>query len=110
MESPTQRIEHLRELNADQHEPVRFRYLESLEQRLRDHQLQNSPHWQRLLTSIADFEAHYPAPSPQQTPPTPTETHSALAGLVVLGLPLLLPLHERLVVGGTQRRQVVDRR
>lgn len=82
MEPPAQRINRLRELGADQHEPVRFRYLESLEQRLRDQQLQHSTHWQRLLKSIADYEAHYAEPSNQEPSPSPSKTHSALAELV----------------------------
>ena len=82
MESPTRRIAHLRERGAAQHEPVRFRYLESLEQRLRNQRLQHSTHWQRLLKSIADFEAHYAEPSNRESSPSPVRTHSALAGLV----------------------------
>ena len=82
MESPTRRIDQLRELGAERREPVRFRYLESLEQRLRDQRLQHSTHWQRLLKSIADFEAHYAEPSNRESSPSPVRTHSALAELV----------------------------
>ncbi|PPK50867.1 DUF2894 domain-containing protein [Marinobacter persicus] len=58
-------LRHLRETCADRADPVRFRYLESLEQRLRARGLQGSVHWQKLEQAVSDYHARYDQPEPE---------------------------------------------
>ncbi|TVP53915.1 MAG: DUF2894 domain-containing protein [Halomonadaceae bacterium] len=49
----------LRACGADLVDPVRFLYLEALEQRLRIKNLQHSFHWQKLEQAVADYQAKW---------------------------------------------------
>ncbi|KXS52310.1 MAG: hypothetical protein AWU57_3308 [Marinobacter sp. T13-3] len=73
-------VRHLREARADRADPVRFRYLESLEQRLRARGLQGSVHWQKLEQTVSDYHARYDQPEPERQP-AEADTPSLLAAL-----------------------------
>ena len=73
-------LRHLREAGADRADPVRFRYLESLEQRLRTQGLQGSVHWQKLEQAVSDYHARYDQVEPEPQP-AETDTPSLLAAL-----------------------------
>jgi len=73
-------LRHLREAGADRADPVRFRYLESLEQRLRARGLQGSVHWQKLEQAVSDYHARCGQAEPEPQP-AETDTPSLLAAL-----------------------------
>jgi hypothetical protein len=73
-------LRHLQENGAGHADPVRFRYLESLEQRLRARGLQGSAHWQKLERAVSDYHARYGQPEPEHQP-AETDTPSLLAAL-----------------------------
>ncbi len=50
-------IEELRRCGADQLDPVRFRYLDALAQRLAANGLQHTRHWQKLVQAVSEFQA-----------------------------------------------------
>lgn len=50
-------LQGLRQSGADQFDPVRFRYLESLELRLQAKGLTEGRHWQALRQAVADYTA-----------------------------------------------------
>ncbi|MBO6849249.1 MAG: DUF2894 domain-containing protein, partial [Marinobacter sp.] len=47
----------LKQAGKDQVDPVRFRYLEVLEHRLRAKGLQGTRHWQKLEQAVAEYQA-----------------------------------------------------
>lgn len=49
----------LRASGAGQADPVRFRYLEALAQRLNSKGLQNTRHWQKLEHAVASYQIRY---------------------------------------------------
>ncbi|WP_372966087.1 DUF2894 domain-containing protein [Marinobacter sp.] len=50
-------LDGLRASGAEQTDPVRFRFLEALAQRLSAKGLQNTRHWQNLEQAVADYQA-----------------------------------------------------
>ncbi|MFL1467665.1 DUF2894 domain-containing protein [Marinobacter sp. HN1S83] len=52
-----QQLADLRGSGADRLDPIRFRYLETLEQKLRAKGLQGTRHWQRLAQAVAEYQA-----------------------------------------------------
>ncbi|MGP9833143.1 DUF2894 domain-containing protein [Marinobacter sp. NSM] len=61
-------LENLRQQSADRFDPVRFRYLESFEQRLRAKGLQQGTHWQKLEQAVSEYQARLEdAEQPRQT-------------------------------------------
>lgn len=50
-------LQALRQSGADRFDPVRFRYLESLEQRLQTKGLTEGRHWQALRQAVSDYTA-----------------------------------------------------
>ncbi|MGM0766593.1 MAG: DUF2894 domain-containing protein [Pseudomonadota bacterium] len=98
----------LRQAGADQVDPVRFCYLDALEQRLRARGLQGSRHWRRLEQAVADYQAAAQqqdvAESLQQpaasAPPSPLETLlDALNQSSDTGAPASLSPLEQLIFG-----------
>ncbi|GHD50594.1 Protein of unknown function [Marinobacter persicus] len=73
-------LRHLQENGAGHADPVRFRYLESLEQRLRARGLQGSVHWQKLEQAVSDYHATYDQSEPEYQP-AETNTPSLLGAL-----------------------------
>jgi hypothetical protein len=74
-------LENLRQQGAHRFDPVRFRYLESFEQRLLARGLQGGAHWQKLERAVADYQARSDsAEQPKQT--TATCELSALSVLL----------------------------
>lgn len=65
-----QQLADLRSSGADQLDPVRFRYLETLEQRLRAKGLKGTRHWQKLEQAVAEYQTrsgqHALAEHPEQ--------------------------------------------
>ena len=70
-------LESLRQNGADQNDPVRFRYLESFEQRLRSKGLhQGTTHWRKLEQAVSDYQAKFdgacqPEPTSAVSEPSP---------------------------------------
>lgn len=65
-------LDNLRQQGADRFDPVRFRYLESFERRLRANGLQQGGHWQKLEQAISDYQARLEdAEQPKQAPAAP---------------------------------------
>ncbi|BEH15651.1 DUF2894 domain-containing protein [Marinobacter shengliensis] len=65
-------LENLKQQGADRFDPVRFRYLESFEQRLRANGLQQGGHWRKLEQAISDYQARLEgAEQPRQAPAAP---------------------------------------
>ncbi|MBE0485498.1 MAG: DUF2894 domain-containing protein [Marinobacter sp.] len=74
-------LDNLRQQGADRFDPVRFRYLESFERRLRANGLQQGTHWQKLKQAIADYQARLEGaeqPKPAPTVPEPSIVSSLL--------------------------------
>ncbi|WP_297791132.1 DUF2894 domain-containing protein [uncultured Marinobacter sp.] len=69
-----QQLADLRGSGADQLDPVRFRYLEVLEQRLRAKGLQDTRHWQKLAQAVAEYQARSEPQSGSEQPEQPAET------------------------------------
>ncbi|RBW48633.1 DUF2894 domain-containing protein [Marinobacter sp. F3R11] len=66
-------LEELRHSGADRFDPVRFRYLQACERRLRSKALQHGPHWQKLEQAVSEYQARL-KPSEQPEPaPAPRE-------------------------------------
>lgn len=62
-------LDSLRQRGAERFDPVRFRYLESFERRLRANGLQQGAHWQKLEQAVADYQARLEvAEQPKQAP------------------------------------------
>ncbi|WP_228263739.1 DUF2894 domain-containing protein [Marinobacter shengliensis] len=62
-------LENLKRQGADRFDPVRFRFLESFERRLRANGLQQGAHWQKLEQAISDYQARLEgAEQPKQAP------------------------------------------
>jgi len=57
MTTETSLLDPLRQSGADRQDPVRFRYLESFERRLRSKGLQHGEHWLKLQQAISDYQA-----------------------------------------------------
>ncbi|WP_168203187.1 DUF2894 domain-containing protein [Marinobacter fonticola] len=55
-ESPRQRLDRLRHASQQAVDPVRFRYLDALERRLRERDLQHGRHWVKLQQALDDYE------------------------------------------------------
>ncbi|XKH01634.1 DUF2894 domain-containing protein [Marinobacter nauticus] len=64
-------LRHLQETGAAQADPVRFRYLEALEQRLGARGLQGSVHWQKLEQAVSEYHARYDQARSQPQPEAP---------------------------------------
>lgn len=65
-------LDNLRQQGADRFDPVRFRYLESFERRLRANGLQQGGHWRKLEQAISDYQARLEgAEQPTQAPAAP---------------------------------------
>ncbi len=63
-------LESLRQNGADQNDPVRFRYLESFEQRLRAKGLhKGTTHWRKLEQAISDYQARLDSAGQRDEPP-----------------------------------------
>ncbi len=69
-----QQLADLRGSGADRLDPVRFRYLEVLEQRLRAKGLQGTRHWQRLEEAVAEYQARSGQQARAEQPEQPAET------------------------------------
>lgn len=83
MNTETSLLDTLREAGADRTDPVRFRYLESLERRLRTRGLQHGPHWQKLELAAARLAARVDHAEPAR-PTHATSEPSPLSGLLDL--------------------------
>ncbi|MFL1455089.1 DUF2894 domain-containing protein [Marinobacter sp. GN3S48] len=79
-----QQLVELRHSGADRLDPVRFRYLEVLEQRLRAKGLQGTRHWQRLEQAVAEYQARtrQQAHAEQREQPAETTQPSPLVALL----------------------------
>lgn len=79
-----QQLAELRHSGADRLDPVRFRYLEVLEQRLRAKGLQGTRHWQRLEQAVAEYQARarQQAHAEQREQPAETTQPSPLVALL----------------------------
>jgi len=75
-------LESLRQNGADQNDPVRFRYLESFEQRLRSKGLhQGATHWRKLEQAVSDYQAKFDGagqPEPKSAVSEPSRLSSLL--------------------------------
>lgn len=74
-------LDSLRQRGAERFDPVRFRYLESFERRLRANGLQQGAHWQKLKQAIADYQARLEGaeqPKPAPAAPEPSLVSSLL--------------------------------
>lgn len=69
---------------ADQLDPVRFRYLEALAQRLAAKGLQNTRHWQKLVQAISEFQAKGELANQAAQPDEPRQSSPLAALLAVL--------------------------
>lgn len=58
--SPRQRLDQLRQADAQSIDPVRFHYLEALERRLREQGLQQGRHWNKLQQALDDYARKQP--------------------------------------------------
>ncbi|MAP32120.1 MAG: hypothetical protein CMG81_06175 [Marinobacter sp.] len=73
----TSLLESLRQSGADQIDPIRFRYLESFEQRLLAKQLgEETTHWRKLEQAVSDYQAKFdgacqPEPTSAVSEPSP---------------------------------------
>ncbi|PCM44835.1 DUF2894 domain-containing protein [Marinobacter sp. ANT_B65] len=77
-------LEELRHSGANRFDPVRFRYLEACEQRLRGKDLQNGPHWQKLEQAVSEYQARLKTseqPEPASAPPEPSPLSTLLNAL-----------------------------
>ena len=74
-------LRQLQETKADQADPVRFRYLQALERRLRAKGLQGSEHWQKLERAVSDYHARYHQAPPRRQPEA-TGKPTLLAALI----------------------------
>ncbi|TNE98684.1 MAG: DUF2894 domain-containing protein, partial [Gammaproteobacteria bacterium] len=80
--SPEQQLEQMRHRGLDRTHPVRFRYLQALERRLRERGLERSEHWRRLEQKLREFQdVCSDAESPDAPPLAPPKPLSALAEL-----------------------------
>ena len=57
MTTKTSLLDPLRQSGVDRLDPVRFRYLESFERRLRAKGLQHGEHWLKLQQAVSDYQA-----------------------------------------------------
>ncbi|MGF2688519.1 DUF2894 domain-containing protein [Marinobacter sp. DUT-3] len=69
-----QQLADLRGSGADRLDPIRFRYLEVLEQKLRAKGLQGTRHWQRLAQAVAEYQAGAGPQAGAEQPEQPAET------------------------------------
>lgn len=69
-----QQLTDLRGSGADRLDPVRFRYLEALEHRLRSKGLQGTRHWQKLAQAVAEYQARVEQQAHAEQSAQPTET------------------------------------
>ncbi|AZT84949.1 DUF2894 domain-containing protein [Marinobacter sp. NP-4(2019)] len=69
-----QQLTDLKGSGADRLDPVRFRYLEALEHRLRSKGLQGTRHWQTLAQAVAEYQARVEQQAHAEQPAQPTET------------------------------------
>lgn len=77
-------LDQLRQAGEDRLDPVRFRYLEALEHRLRTRELQHSRHWQKLLQAVREYQLkarQARLPSTPRFPPRPSSLGSLLEDL-----------------------------
>lgn len=80
--SPEQQLEQMRHRGLDRTHPVRFRYLQALERRLRERGLEQSEHWRRLEQKLREFQdVCSDVGSPDAPPLAPPKPLSALAEL-----------------------------
>lgn len=77
-------IEELRRSGADQVDPVRFRYLEALAQRLAANHLQHTRHWQKLVQAVSEFQAKCELANQAAQPDEPRQPSPLAALLAVL--------------------------
>jgi len=76
-------LESLRQNGADQNDPVRFRYLESFEQRLRAKRLhKGTTHWRKLEQAISDYQAGLDSAGQRDEPTPDVGGNSPLSGLL----------------------------
>ncbi|AMQ88358.1 DUF2894 domain-containing protein [Marinobacter sp. LQ44] len=59
MTQETSLLDSLRQAGADRLDPVRFRYLESFERRLRAKGLQHGEHWLKLQQAVSDYRTYH---------------------------------------------------
>ncbi|MEQ9546842.1 MAG: DUF2894 domain-containing protein [Marinobacter sp.] len=69
-----QQLAELKHSGADRLDPVRFRYLEALEQRLQAKGLQGTRHWQKLEQAVAEYQARSGFQSHVEQPEQSAET------------------------------------
>lgn len=78
----TSLLESLRQSGADQIDPIRFRYLESFEQRLLAKQLgEETTHWRKLEQAVSDYQAKLDGagqPEPKSAVSEPSRLSSLL--------------------------------
>ncbi|MCK7551034.1 DUF2894 domain-containing protein [Marinobacter goseongensis] len=73
-EAIDQLLADLKQAGKDQMDPIRFRYLEVLEHRLRAKGLQGSRHWQKLAQAVAEYQARSEQQTDAQQPELPGQT------------------------------------
>lgn len=84
-------LDELKRCGADQADPVRFRYLQALERRLRTKDLQHTPHWQKLEQALVAYKARYERPYPSTNIAESSQSSPLAALLALLNQPPIEP-------------------